>query len=93
MTQQSEDAMKEKQLMLWVRRDGSAVFRKVSPGGGALPICPVRDRKHRAALAATLRLGYDGKTLLVPGVPEAGKDEARALAAVVKWQEWALRDI
>lgn len=35
------------------------------------------------------RHAYDGKTLLVPGVPEAANDDA-ALDALIDWCRWVL---
>jgi hypothetical protein len=41
----------------------------------------------RRLIEASARHAYDGKTLLVPGVPEAGDDET-ALEALVDWARW-----
>ena len=49
---------------------------------------------RRAALVgarvieARARHAYDGKTLLVPGVPEAADDEEAALTALIRWAQW-----
>ena len=42
-------------------------------------------------VSAKCRHGYDGKTLLVPGVPEAPDDDA-ALAAMEVWRDWSFQN-
>ena len=60
------------------------------PPDGTIPF--VRSRKGPAKLKEIIgtkaRHAYDGKTLLVPGIPEATDDEA-ALAALQTWSAWA----
>lgn len=54
---------------------------------GALP--PIRGRRRdvERTICARSRHAYDGKTLLVPGVPEAIDDDA-ALSAWRQFREW-----
>ncbi|MFN6055925.1 MAG: hypothetical protein ACK47C_07815 [Paracoccaceae bacterium] len=57
---------------------------------GTIPF--VRSRKGPAKLKEIIgvkaRHAYDGKTLLVPGIPEAADDQA-AIDALDKWKAWA----
>jgi len=57
---------------------------------GAIPFVSTRKStaKLLAAIEVRARHAYDGKTLLVPGIPEAAND-ADALAALEKWSDWA----
>lgn len=41
-------------------------------------------------VSAKCRHGYDGTTLLVPGVPEARSDED-ALEALERWRDWSFQ--
>lgn len=45
------------------------------------------DKATIEALRATLRLAHDGKTFLVPGVPEA-TDQKAGIAALNKYCDW-----
>lgn len=49
---------------------------------GCVPIAYGETRRLRGAAIAMARHGYDGKTLIVTGVPEAGTDNDEAVAAV-----------
>lgn len=60
----------------------SADFAK---GKGNYPSAVWKDR-----MKARLRLGYDGKTLLVPGIPEAA-DQVEAYEALAKFKQWAVK--
>jgi len=63
---------------------GVIVFaRQVKPG--TLPIAKASARKLRKAVSAVARLAYDGKTLLVPGIPEAPSHWA-ALQALLRFK-------
>lgn len=42
------------------------------------------------SLTAKMRLSYDGKTMLVPGIPEA-ENQAAGLEALHKFLDWAVR--
>jgi len=48
--------------------------------GKALPIASGDSKKLRDAVVALARLAYDGKTLLVPGIPEAANEDEKILA-------------
>lgn len=54
---------------------------------GALPIASGKAKKVRSIITATARHAYDGKTLLVPGVPEAENEDA-ALDALIAFCNW-----
>lgn len=45
------------------------------------------NKSAMSALRACSRLAYDGKTYLVPGVPEA-PDQLSGVDALMKFQEW-----
>lgn len=51
---------------------------------GALPICKGPAARLRQVISATSRLAYDGKTQLVPGLPEAG-DGLAAVDALITY--------
>jgi len=38
------------------------------------------------------RISYDGKTRLIPGIPEA-EDQEEAMDALIKWKNWAMKDM
>lgn len=71
-------------------RNGEIGFGEVVPDG-ALPIL---GPKHYPIsiddIKTGARLAYDGKTLLVPGVPEAGSD-LEAYEAFDRWVKWLSR--
>lgn len=46
--------------------------------------------RWKDSMTARLRLGYDGKTLLVPGIPEA-RDQGEAYEALRKFKAWAVK--
>lgn len=56
---------------------------------GTLAIMRGRPERVRRLMEATARHAYDGKTLLVPGVPEAADDDD-ALAALERFIAWAV---
>lgn len=65
----------------FVRGDG----RRIPAGMMGLVEGPAK--KVRELMSATARHAYDGKTLLVPGIPEAPSDTA-AYDALVKFCDW-----
>ena len=69
-------------------RTGRIDFAQRVPKG-ALLIASGKAKMVRSTLTALARNAYDGKTLLVPGVPEAENDAAAldALIAFCKWVE------
>jgi hypothetical protein len=54
---------------------------------GMLLVARGYPRQLRDLIDATSRHAYDGKTLLVPGVPEAANDDA-ALDALLRHRAW-----
>ncbi|MEA3017329.1 MAG: hypothetical protein QOI38_2051 [Sphingomonadales bacterium] len=54
---------------------------------GLLPVGRDSERRLRAEIEVTARHAYDGKTLLVPGVPEAPDADA-ALDALIAYRDW-----
>ena len=52
-----------------------------------LPIVSGPAKKVRELMSATCRHSYDGKTLLVPGIPEAENGDA-AVDALIKFRCW-----
>lgn len=65
---------------------GLIVFGRSVPQG-ALPIARGPERKLRPFIEALSRHSYDGKTLIVPGLPEA-PDQRRAMTAFERWLKW-----
>jgi hypothetical protein len=61
-------------------RGGVIGFARVPPKG-TIPFASGPARKLRSVIAALARHAYDGKTLLVPGIPEEKKD-GKALDAL-----------
>ena len=57
---------------------------------GALQIVTGHGRRLNRVLSACARHAYDGKTLLVPGVPEADSD-VQAVEAVRKFKQMLLK--
>lgn len=71
-------------------RSGLIEFGERIPSG-ALPILTARGKSFaKSTIEATARHSYDGKQLLVPGVPEAESDND-AMAAFERWLAW-IRD-
>lgn len=66
---------------------GVIQFAKRKPKG-ALLLMRGPARKVRQTITATARHGYDGKTLLVPGVPEASMLRRDPVKAVIDFCEW-----
>ena len=69
-------------LRAYAYASGHIVFRK-RPPEGTLPLPALPRRK----IEACARHVYDGRTLLVPGVPEA-PDQSAALWAFEAWCAW-----
>jgi hypothetical protein len=56
---------------------------------GMLPIIRMDNEfALRELISATCRHSYDGITLLVPGIPEAGDDADAALDALMKFRDF-----
>lgn len=54
----------------------------------ALPICEGKDGAVRDFICGVARHSYDGKHLLVPGMPECGENQTAALAAMRRFTQW-----
>ncbi|MCA1972075.1 MAG: host nuclease inhibitor protein [Caenispirillum sp.] len=65
---------------------GQVVFRRTLPQG-LLPIVSGPEQAVRDEMSVACRTAYDGKTLLVPGVPEA-PDQGIALDALQTFCRW-----
>ena len=65
---------------------GQIGFGRETPKG-ALPFAKGRPRVLRPFVDAVARHAYDGKTLLVPGIPEAPNqtDAGEALERFIEW--------
>jgi hypothetical protein len=67
------------------------IFDGTTVPEGLLPVFRTRTVKRMSEVApAIFRYGYDGKTLLVPGVPEAENDSA-ALDALIAFRTYAVQ--
>jgi len=76
-------------MKAYAYRSGQIEFGNTVPSG-ALPIIgPDKRSIPRDRIEAGARLAYDGKTLLVPGIPEAEDDNA-AYEAFEKWIDWLI---
>lgn len=73
-------------LTAYCYRSGQIGFARGRAPDGSIAIASAPARVLRDAVAGSARLAYDGKTWLVPGVPEAvSTDEAlRALSHYAK---------
>lgn len=70
----------------YCRRTGKIEIGRACPAG-ALPLARGGAVALRRAVEAKSRHAYDGKTLLVPGIPEAETDIA-AMAAARQFSAW-----
>ena len=71
--------------------NGVIKFRSAKLGlpKGALPIVRGPGKIVREEISSKARHGYDGKTLLVPGVPEA-PDQLAGVEALKRFNDWAV---
>lgn len=78
----------------WVWRTGAieiaVLTGRSKPPRGVLQIVCGPARVIDEAVCVCARLAYDGKTLLVPGIPEADSDDA-ALDALIEFQNQVRR--
>jgi len=65
---------------------GLIVFGRSVPDG-TLPIAKGPARTLRPFIETAARHSYDGKELIVPGLPEA-PNQQRAMSAFEKWLAW-----
>lgn len=66
--------------VVYCSRDGVIGIGRRAPRG-SLPLVSAPGRHLRRVVEAVVRRAYDGKTLLVPGIPEAATDLAALEAA------------
>jgi hypothetical protein len=74
------------QIHAYCWRTGRIDFGQKTPRT-AIGICKGEEQAVRDLMTATARHAYDGKTLLVPGVPEADDGDA-AVDALIRWCDW-----
>lgn len=74
-------------IVCW--RSGQVVVARRVPRG-AMQLVTGHGRRLNRVLGACARQAYDGKTLLVPGVPEAATD-LEALEAVRRFKQMLLK--
>lgn len=77
-------------MIAYCYASGQIEFGRTVPEG-AIEIMRGPARKVRKLIEARARHAYDGKTLLVPGVPEAPNEDA-ALAALIAFVKWLQGD-
>ncbi len=78
--------LRRHEISAFCGRDGVIEFGRQVPEG-LLPIMRGRSREVRAIVEVCARHAYDGRTLLVPGLPEAENDEA-ALDALMRFRDY-----
>ncbi len=85
---------KKPDITCYCYANGAIKFRSVRLGlpDGALPIVTGPGKIIRERISGVARHGYDGKTLLVPGVPEA-VNQMDAVDALLKWKAWCVPPI
>lgn len=73
-------------MIAYCWRTGRIDFGRTLPEG-AIQIAKGPSKKLRPLIEVTARHAYDGKTLLVPGVPEADTEEhaGDALGRFIDW--------
>lgn len=81
-------------ILAYCYANGVIKFRSAKLGlpKGALPIVKGPGRIIRERISSAARHGYNNKTLLVPGVPEAD-DRTVAVDALVNWVKWCVPGI
>lgn len=70
---------------------GFTTLRRPLVPKGALPIISGPPRRTRDLVTATARHAYDGKTLLVPGIPEADMMKWDKLRKLEEHTAWLLK--
>ena len=73
-------------MIAYCYRSGQIMFGRSVPEG-AIKVAQGPAKKLRKMIAGVARRAYDGKTLLVPGIPEA-KTENQAEAALRRFLDW-----
>lgn len=75
-------------IVAFADRSGVIEFGQGRVPRGMLPLYRHRNAARvRDLISATARHAYDGRTLLVPGVPEAASDDD-ALDALIAYRDW-----
>lgn len=77
-------------MIAYCYRNGVIKFGKTEPKG-ALEISRGSGKTWKAKISARARLHFDGKTLLVPGIPEA-KNNKEAIDALLKFTKFVNKD-
>jgi hypothetical protein len=67
---------------------GEIAFGPQLPADGALPLAEGEPHELLDFISTMSRHSYDGKTFLVPGIPEAGEDQYAALDALLRFSKW-----
>lgn len=73
-------------MIAYCYRSGQIKFGRSVPTG-AIQVARGPAKKLRAMISVTARHAYDGKTLLVPGIPEA-ETEREAESALRRFLDW-----
>ncbi|MDO8414167.1 MAG: host nuclease inhibitor protein [Gallionellaceae bacterium] len=73
-------------MIAYCYRSGQIRFGRSLPEG-AIKVAEGPSKKLRAMICVTSRHAYDGKTLLVPGIPEA-ETEKEAEDALRRFLNW-----
>jgi len=73
-------------MIAYCYRSGEIMFGPSLPAG-AIQLISGKSADVRKIIEPAARLAYDGRTLLVPGIPEAGTDD-EALYALERFQAW-----
>ena len=83
--------MSKPEIIAYCYANGVIKFRSAKLGlpKGALPIVRGPGKIVREGVSSKARHGYDGKTLLVPGVPEA-PDQFAGVEALKQFNAWAV---
>lgn len=65
-----------------------AFLPEAPPGMEALPICSGPDKAVKDFICGVARHAREGDNLFVPGLPEAGEDQEKALDALFRFLQW-----
>ncbi len=75
-----------KKISVWCWPAGHLEFGKHCPSG-AIPIAIGPEPELRKIISTLARHSYDGKNLVIPGVPEAKDDTNAVLAALWRFSD------
>jgi hypothetical protein len=82
-------------ICAYCTRDGVIGFtspkRRILVPEGSLPIACGSPKRLREVITATSRIAYDGKTLLVPGLPEADMLKLDPVKVLLDHTSWVLK--